>query len=78
VDIASDAASGKDFDFALRFNVAEDLSVDFDLSDFDIGMYDRVLSNDQYITRGDRTMKVAIEADHPGKLQFTSHVRASI
>jgi hypothetical protein len=42
--------------------------VNFDFSNPDIGMNDGVLSNDQHVVGGDRSMKVTVQANQSSEL----------
>jgi hypothetical protein len=78
VDITSYAAARKDFDTILSLDSAEELSMNFDFTDFDVGMHDSVFADNEIIVGGDGALEVAVNAKGTGKFEFTGHIRTFV
>ena len=78
MNVATDSTTWKDFNSALRFNSTEKLSVNFDFTYFDIGMYDRVFTNHQIVGGRNRSLEIAIDSESAGELEFAGHIGAFV
>jgi hypothetical protein len=68
LNVATKPASGVNFSAALDFDIAEDLTVNFDLANLDIGVNDGVFADDQLIAAGNRTVEITVDSQRVGKL----------
>jgi hypothetical protein len=78
MDIPSNAAGGSDFDAAFTGDVAIDLSMNFDLAGFDIGVDHGMIADNQHIARVDGSMEITIDSERTGVLKLTGNRRTFI
>src|SRR5262245_26886580 len=74
MNVATNAAAGENLDPPRGFNAAEKLAMDFDFSDFDVGVYNSVLADNQSIAGRNRTLKIPVNAQASGELELAGNI----
>jgi len=74
MDFAFHPTAGQNFGALFGFDVADDLTGNFNLTDGYIGPYDGTFSNNEAVGAGDGPCKISINAEHATEMQFAIQV----